>query len=811
MAETELKSPAVGSRIKRVEDRKLITGQGSYVDDIQLPRMAHAAFLRSPHAHAYIKGINTRKAVELPGVIAVRTGQDLNDKIPPLRVGGGRAGVKPIYTTPLADGKVRMVGDPVAVVVATDRYIAEDALDLIEVEYEPLPAEVDAEKGAAGNAGFIHEHLDNNIASYDEGHTGDIDEAYRQADRVIKETFQASRCSHVPMECRGLIAHWVPSTGDLTIWASLQFAHMGRTLFADVLKLSEGRVRVVVPDVGGSFGQKSHVYPEDLSVCLMSIELGVPVKWTEDRRENLTASCQARDDLVEIEAAVKNNGKILGIRARVIADVGAHGLYPWPLNTWSLLLISTLCGPYNIPHYKWEVTCVMTNKVPIGPMRGPGSAVGTWAREGLVDIIARELELDPVQVRLTNMSLDGDQSPHSPTEHTETKDSSVETLEKAVQLADYALVRSEQRNARAANRYLGIGIGTFSSHSGAAAPSEEANQPSDQIKPDEPTVQDPPGEVGIYSQIHAVQEVATVRMLPNGRVQAFVAVSPHGQSHETTLSQVLADELGVPMGTIEVLHGDSDMPADGAGTWGDRSTVYGGGAIILAGRDLRQKVLKVASLLMETPLDDLDISDGYVFQRSAPEERLAVASIARTALTDPGRFPEELQGGLLSSRGYADPQQVGSTGAHIAIVEVDAETGQVNVKRYVAVEDCGRVINPMIVEGQIRGSIAQGLGEVLLEQMVTDESGQPLTATFLDYMLPEATDMSDIEVHLIDNPSPHTLGGFKSAGNGSISAAVPAISNAIADALAPFGARTNRLPLKPDRILQITGQIPEAS
>ena len=463
MAEPELKSPAVGSRIKRVEDRRLITGHGSYVDDVQLPRMAHAAFLRSPHAHAYIKGIDTRNAMELPGVLAVRTGQELNTRVPPLRVGGGRTGVKPLESIPLAGDKVRMVGDPVSVVVATDRYVAEDALDLIEVEYEPLPAVVDAEQGAMGEGVLIHENLDNNIASYDEGRTGDIDEAYREADRVIKETFRSSRCTHVPMECRGLIAHWIPGAGDLTVWASLQFSHIARTLFADILKLSESRVRVIVPDVGGSFGQKSHIYPEDLSVCLMSIELGVPVKWIEDRRENLTASCHARDDIVEIEAAVKNNGKILGMRAKVISDVGANGLYPWPLNLWSTLLTSTLRGHYNIPHYKWEVTCVLTNKVPTGPMRGPGMAVGSWVREGLVDTIARELELDPLQVRFTNLSHNGDQPTQSPTEQTETNPSAVETLEKAVQLVDYELVRSEQRTARAANRYLGIGIGSFGS------------------------------------------------------------------------------------------------------------------------------------------------------------------------------------------------------------------------------------------------------------------------------------------------------------------------------------------------------------
>lgn len=790
MVESTVKPKSVGARIKPVEHRKLVTGYGNYIDDIQLPRMAHAAFLRSPYAHAYIKEIDTSKAKNLPGVLAVRTGQELNSRVRPLRIGDGLPGVKPLEVTPLAVDKVRMVGDAVAVVVATDRYVAEDALELIEVQYEPLPVEVDPEKAARGEGVPIHDHLNDNIISYEEGNAGDIDEAYRKADRIIKETFRHQRCTHVPMECRGMIAHWNPGARNLTVWGSLQWTYPQRNLLADIFHLPENKVRVIVPDVGGAFGQKGQIYPGDLAVCLMSIELGVPVKWIEDRRENLTACSQAREHIVEIEAAVKNDGTILGLRARVIDDIGAYALYPWVPNSWVGIIIAYLPNHYKIPNYKWEAICVLTNKPPEAPYRGPGHAIGSWAREGLIDIIARELGLDPLEVRLKNIVREEDQPYHSSNGWILENVSPLETLEQALQAIGYRDFRAEQQRARKANRYLGIGIGSFTNENGA-------------------NERDIPINLGLKN---AGQEVATVRMQPTGRVQAFVSVAPHGQGLETSLSQVLADELGVPMETIEVLHGDSDMPADGAGTFADRSAILGGGAVILAGRELRKKMLKIASHLLEIPEDDLEIQDGYALSRSTPEKRLAVFDIAQAAFSDPGAFPAGLEGGLVSTRRYEYPtRRATSNGAHVAIVEVDVETGKVDIKRYVAVEDCGRVINPMIVEGQIRGCVAQGLGGVLLEHMVYDQSGQPLTATFLDYLLPEATDVPDIEVHLFDNPSPFTLGGFKSAGEGGICGSVAAIINAVADALAPFNIRINRLPLKPDRILQMIGKIPQAS
>jgi len=413
MAESTVKSRSVGARIKPVEHRKLVTGYGNYIDDIQLPRMAHAAFLRSPYAHAYIKEIDTSKAKNLLGVLVVRTGQELKARVRSIRIGDGLPGVKPLEVTPLAVDKVRMVGDAVAVVVATDRYVAEDALELIEVQYEPLPVEVDPEKAARGEGVLIHDYLDNNIASYNHGNVGDIDEAYRKADRIIKETFRQQRYTHVPMECRGMIVHWNPGARSLTVWVSQQWVHVQRTLLANLLDLPENRVRIIVPDVGGSFGQKNQVYPEDLAICLISIELGVPVKWIEDRRENLTACSHAREHIVELEAPVKNDGTILGLRARVIDDIGAYALYPWPANSWALQLISYLPNHYKIPNYHWEAICVLTNKAPEAPYRGPGHAAANWACEGLMDIIARELGLDPLEMRLKNIVRKEDEPYHS--------------------------------------------------------------------------------------------------------------------------------------------------------------------------------------------------------------------------------------------------------------------------------------------------------------------------------------------------------------------------------------------------------------
>ena len=434
---------------------------------------------------------------------------------------------------------------------------------------------------------------------------------------------------------------------------------------------------------------------------------------------------------------------------------------------------------------------VLTNKSPEAPYRGPGSAAASWAMEGAIDIIARELCLDPVEVRMKNIIRAEDQPYESPGGNLLEYVSSVETLEQALEIVDYPGLRREQQEARKKGRYLGIGIGSFSS--GAAA-DESTN----------------PVNLGLKG---SGQEVATVRMLPTGRVQAFSSVSPHGQGLETTLAQVLSDELGVPMDTVEILHGDSDMPAEGGGTWGDRSAILGGGAIIVASRDLKSKLIRAASRMLEAREQDLDLQNGYIVSTDGPQEKLPVTDLANAIFEGTGTFSQDMvEGTLTSTRRYEYPKRGGaSNGAHVAVAEVDAETGEIEIVRYVGVEDVGQAINPIVVEGQIRGCVAQGLGGVLLEELTYDGSGQLLTTTFMDYLVPEATDLPDIEVSLYHNPTPDTLGGFKSAGEGGICGAVCAVSNAVADALSPFDVRINELPLKPNRVLELIGKVPNAS
>ncbi len=762
-----------------------MVGTGEYVDDLKLPRTAHAAFVRSEHAHARITRIDTSAAEAADGVLAVRTHDDFAH-VPPLRVGSMAPSATRICTPALANGKVRMVGDVVAVVVATSRYAAEDALGLVDVEYEVLPSVPDIVKAQSEDAPHVHEELGSNVVLRDSDGDADVDRALAEADVVVRETYRSGRCTHTPMECRGIVADWDRGRQLLTIRASMQFAHAARNLLAKALDLPEHRVRVVLPDVGGAFGQKCSIYPEDLCVSLLSMELGRPVKWIESRSENLAASCQARDYEVEVEAGVRTDGAILGMRARVTNDIGAYGVYPWPFDIWARGLAASLAGPYEVPKFYWEISCVLTNKAPGSPYRAPGVAVGSWARESMIDLIARRLDLDPVEVRLKNLATEEDraQGVHSTTER---------TLLEAVKAADYDGFRQQDDKANAGGKRMGIGVGSYSwgQRRSARRSSKAWKAPADD------------GGFSLASELSAGQEAATVRVLPNGRVEAFVSVSPHGQKLETTLAQVLADELGMPFESIQVIHGDSNLPAEGAGTWGDRSTKLGGGAIILAGRDMKQKVLRLASHLLEAPQEDLDIVDGNVVSHSAPNERLPVSDIASMAHRDPERFPDGLEGGLISTRRYQDPGWVGgSTGTHAAVVEVDVETGGVTVLSYVAVEDCGRVINPMVVEGQVHGCIAQALGEVLLEELVYDDAGQLVTGTLMDYAIPRADQLPDIEVRLIGEPSDETLGGFKSAGEGAFCAAVPTIANAISDAISPSGSPIIRLPVTPERLVQ---------
>jgi carbon-monoxide dehydrogenase large subunit len=772
----------VGARVKRLEDPRLITGRGLFVDDVAPPHMVHAAFLRSPHAHARIRSIDTRKALEEPGVLAVRVGADLAPRINPIRVGGKLPGQRVIESPPLAADKVCFVGDPVAVVVAEDRYLAEDAVDLIAVEYEVLPAVVDYEKAAETDAPVIHPSIGSNVYFQAQLETGDVEQAFREAELVVRETFRQHRYCHVPMETRGIVADWHETSGVLTVWHSTQGPHLLATYLANILRLPTDRIRVIAQDVGGGFGQKINLYREDVVVVLLAVELGQPVKWIEDRRENLFTASQAREETVRVEAAVSKDGSLLGLKAHIINDIGAYGLYPIPSENWASLVMNHLPGPYKLANYRREITCVVTNKGSLGPYRAP-FAVESWVRESLMDAIAKAVGLDPLEVRLRNCIREEDLPYSSPGGLQYHEVTPLETLEKIVEGAQYGRMREEQQEARKQGRYVGIGFGMFiepTAH-GSAYYARRGRK------------------MGGY-------ESATVRVEPSGKVKVFVGVSPHGQGHETTFAQIAADELGIPLEDITVHHGDTYADPFGTGTFASRSAVIGGGAVIRATRDMRDTVLRIAAHMLEANAEDLEIRNRVISVRGAPSKNVPFATVAFTAYFDPTALPQDMEAGLEVTRRYEPPPITFSNGAHLAQVDVDVETGQVKVLGYWACEDCGVMINPMVVEGQIQGGVAQGLGGLLLEHMYYNEDGQPLTGNFMNYLLPTALDVPDVRFEHLETPS-SSLGGFKGMGEGGVLGAIPALSNAIADALSPFGVKIRQQPLTPDRILRLIGVI----
>jgi carbon-monoxide dehydrogenase large subunit len=742
--------------------------------------MVHAAFLRSPHPHARILGIDAKNAATSPGVVAIRTGSDLNLRSKLMQV-GETTEASAIDIEVLPSGKARMVGDPLAVVVAQDRYLAEDAMELIDVTYEPLSPVLDADVARASTDTLVHENLGSNVFSTAEGGYGDWDEAVASSDVVVRETFRQARCSPFPLEGRALVADWDPADAKLTVWSSSQWPHMFRQHLSDLLNIPLDHVRVVTQDVGGAFGLKANTFREDIAIALLAVELGRPVKWVEDRRENLMASAHARDHSIDLEIALKNDGVILGLRARIVDDMGAYGLYPWSPDSWGKLLAVSLPLPYKVPNYQWEVVTVVTNKAPESAYRAPGNAAGAWARESLLDIAARQLSLDPIDLRRRNLIARQD-LPFSPLGGGAPIDAvtTEEALEQAAALIGYDDFRQEQQKALAEGRYLGVGFGIYI---------KAAGRPKS------------PATVGLSE---TGLESATVRMSATGAVQAFVGACSGGQGYETTFAQLVADEMGVPVDAVQIQMGDTDFPAESSGTWGSRSTVVVGATLVGAARDVSTQMIAVAAKMMEAPQEEVALEGGFFIAERAPSERLSVLDVARAAWEDSSLAPSTLGTGLSSTRHYEIPGPTYSNGCHAAVVEVDTETGKVSVLRYVAVEDCGPLINPMIANGQIRGAIAQAYGSVFLEEIVYSEDGLPLTTTLLDYLIPDAASMGDVIIKHLETPAPGS-GRFKSLGEGPLVASAPAFACAVADALSPFDARLTRLPLKPDRLIEATG------
>ena len=768
-----------GASIKRSEDPRILTGAGRYVDDIKLPGMLHAAFVRSPMAHARVLSVDVSAARALPGVVAVLTGAELEAMTVPgpdaLMALMGWAGPTPEFTL-LATDKVRLVGDPVAVVVAESRYLAEDGCELVEVEYDDLPPVMDAAFALDPGSPPLFANLGDNIARLHSRHEfGDVSATFAQADRVADFHIDVHRHQNVPMEGRGCVASYDADSGVMTMHAATQSVHVTRIAVAMRLGMEQDKVRVLAGDIGGSFGLKIGASREELAVAAASRAVGRPVKWVEDRGENLTASGQAREESFDVRAAVSSDGDLLGLDVKMVVDTGS---YPGTGAMVPDLMEAMLPGPYKLAAMGFESIGAITNKATYVAYRGPWASE-TFVRERVLDLIAKDLGLDPVEIRQRNVALRTDPPAVMITGRPLVGVTAKESLERFAQLVDFPAFRRRQAQARAQGRYLGIGVATFIE----AAPGPRSPE-------------GPSGPLDLESM--------RLQLTEDGIVVLFTGQMPHGQSHQTTLAQIAADEFGVPFEQVRVVVGDSAVVPFGL-TGGSRSATMTGGVALHGARQLKAKVLDFAADLMEVSAQDLLITDGNVWVRGDPASAISVTEVAQRAAAVTG--PSGDGAAELEVEATYDGGEGGwSGGTHCAIVDVDAETGIVKVERYVAVEDCGALINPAVVEGQIRGGVAQGIGAVLLERSAYGEDGTFQSATFMDYLMPTACDVPRIEIEHLETVPLDADVNFRGVGEGGMIVAPPTVVNAIEDALSPFGVRIYEQHLPPARILELIAE-----
>jgi carbon-monoxide dehydrogenase large subunit len=767
-----------GASVKRKEDPALLTGRGRFVDDIHLPHMLHAAFVRSPYAHARVTGIDTNAAQAVDGVHLVLTHAELPEsmrtRVLPVMM------PNPIIRQPfmplaLARDEVCFAGEPVAVVIADSRAIAEDAAALVEVEYDPLPAVNDCREAIADGAPPVHLGSQSNIAARLPVRHGAVEAAFASAPLVFRESFYLHRGGAFFIECRGIVAEYDDPTDSYTLHVTSQGSHRIKEGMLDLLDIGEHQIRVITPDVGGGFGPKGSLYPEYPVAAACARMLGRPVKWVSDRREDFISTNMERDQYWEMEIAVSREAKILGVRGQLIHEQGAYlpsGIVlPW-------IAATTVPGPYVVPAFEMDVIDVLTNKPACSPVRGAGRPQGIFVMERLMDRVALELGLDPAEVRRRNF-IQPEQMPYKvgivfrdgkPVIYDSGDYPTCQA--KALEAADYDGFRKRQSDARAKGRYLGVGISNVVEGTG----------------------------LGPY-------EGATVRVARTGKVTVFTGATPQGQSHKTTFAQIAADQLGVGIDDVTIVTGDTGTIAWGMGTFAARSAVNAGSSVHLAAIEVGKKIKDFASRMMEVSVEDLELRDGHVGVRGVPGMQKSFREVAINAISAPGMSN---LGGLvpgLEYTAYFTPEQsTYSNGTHIAEVEVNIETGEVEITRYVVFHDCGRVINPLVVEGQVVGGVAHGVGNALFECMVYDENAQPLSVNFGEYLLTTAPHMPVVEVHHMETPSPLNPIGVKGAGEAGTNPAIAAIVNAVSDALTPFGVWIAEAPITPQQIVALLGE-----
>src|SRR5712692_208103 len=769
---------------RRREDYELITGHGHYVDDLRpadgRPAVLHMAVVRSPYAHAEVKSIKLDEARALPGVVAAFESAELVKGMATFET-LPMPGLKKTERRPLAVGRVRYVGDPVAVVLAENLYTALDARDLVEVDYEPLPAVTDPEAALAADAPLLYDEFGSNVAFFSQTGGGDIQAAFEGADRIVRLRLVNQRLAPSAMESRACLFDFDPGSGQLTAWVSSQAVYRAREALANFLGIDRKNIRVYNAVVGGGFGVKTGFVGEEIVAAALAVKFGRPVKWIEGRSENLQAQTQGRGQINYIEAAVKNDGQLLGLKVQSIADLGGFLTFTTamvPNGTPSML-----SGPYSLPAVDSQVVGAFTNKVPTGAYRGAGRPEAAYILERTMDRIASELGLEPVEVRRRNF-IAPDAFPYKTVTGLQYDSGNYQiAFDKALELADYMGWRAKQRELRESNSstLLGIGLSTFTEVSGGA------------MGPNRPGVP---------------QEAATVRIRRDGTVLVQSGVAHNGQGHFTAFAQIAATTFKLPASKIEVQMNDADLPAFGFGTFGSRTTQVAGSAVLLAAEAAREKALQVAARVLEAAPADLVMEGGRVMVRGVPGRAVELGQLAQLVEEQPDLIEHEPPNlsnkapieGLAAWRDFVPSNATFSSGTHLAVVEVDTETGEVNILKYVAVDDCGRVLNHYLAEAQVHGGLAQGIGQALYEEVVYDENGQLLTGSLMDYALPNAEQVPDFVTGLVETPSPINQLGAKGVGEAGCIGAPPAIVNAVLDALAPLGIKSIDMPLKPEKV-----------
>ena len=775
----------VGERIKRREDPRLIQGRATYVDDIKLPGMLHMAFKRSDIAHGKITSIDTSAAEAMPGVELVITGAQLAEFLGPMPIGTP-------FPSPdhhaIATDTVRYQGEPIAVVVAADRYLARDAADAIVVEFDPLPAVVDVEKSMQGQPTTIHPAFENNLAvPYVPGGTGvdaaagtvdntAIDKAFAEAEVVISQRMMNHRLAPNAMEPRGVVAHYEPGKDFLTIWSSTQNPHILKTFTALMMGMGEHQVRAVAPEVGGGFGCKINIYGEDYAAAALSKKLGVPLKWIEDRSEAFMATIHGRDILCYIDVAAKRDGQVLGVKMKLIADIGAYNMIlTAAIPTLTMLMCN---GTYDIPAIRVELTEVFTNKTPTDAYRGAGRPEATYFLERAMDMLARELNMDPADIRRKNF-IQSNQFPYA-TQMGAVYDSGDydKALDLGLKVAKWDELKAERDRMRADGKVVGLGLAFYVEVCGLG-----------------PSASLPTGG----------WEHAGVTIERGGKITATTGASPHGQGNETTFAQMLADQFGVPFEDVTILHGDTSVVKQGIGTFGSRSQAVGGTVLNLAGEKVKTKMAKFAAAMMDASEEDLIFENGQIYVKGSPGTGKSFAEVASYAYV-PVPLPPGMEPGLSDEAFWEPENNTYPFGCHISMLEVDRDTGEPKLLKMIAIDDCGNVINPMIVEGQVHGGLAQGIGQAMIEEVVYDEDGQLITGSFMDYAIARATDLPWFDMERTTTPTPVNPLGAKGIGEAGTLGSTPCIVNAAVDALSPYGVKHVDMMLRPEKLWTIINE-----